>query len=51
MKSENDRLTKLVEVKERRIAALEIQVSQLTRQISEIREENAKLHRALNPQP
>ncbi|CAL8115072.1 unnamed protein product [Orchesella dallaii] len=51
LKSENERMAKLLEVKDRRIAALEIQVSQLTRQISEIREENAKLHRALNPQP
>lgn len=51
IKSENERLAKLLEVKDRRIAALEIQVSQLTRQITEIREENVKLHRALNPQP
>jgi len=40
----------LVVNKEKRIAALEIQIAQLTRQMSELREENSKLLRAFNTQ-
>jgi hypothetical protein len=47
LKVENDRLLRLVEVKDKRIATLEMQVAQIARQMSEIREENAKLLRVL----
>jgi hypothetical protein len=50
LRGENERLMQLVGAKEKRIASLEIQVTQLTRQISEIREENAKLHQQLMSQ-
>jgi len=43
LRGENERLMQLVGAKEKRIVALELQVAQLTRQISEIRDENSKL--------
>jgi len=43
LRGEIERLMQLVGAKEKRIVALELQVAQLTRQISEIRDENSKL--------
>jgi hypothetical protein len=51
IKAENERLIVVLQSKEKRIAALEIQVSQLTRQLSEMKEENAKLSLGQNPKP
>jgi len=48
LKCDNERLLRLIVTKDKRISTLEMQVAQLTRQMSEIREENAKLLRALN---
>jgi hypothetical protein len=48
LKVENQRLAELLETKDRRISALEIQVTKLMRQIEEMKEESTKLVRVVN---
>lgn len=48
-RAENEKLSHLLRTKEKRIAALEMQVAQLTLQMSEMREENSKLLRIFGP--
>lgn len=43
LKLENQRLTEIVAAKDRRIAILELQVTQLTKQVDEIREQLRKI--------
>jgi len=45
---DNEQLVRMLETKDKRISTLEMQVAQLTKQMSEIREENARLLRTLN---